>query len=158
MVRGEVRRREFRMLNTPRGTALFLLIAAIAILAGAWMLQFAGYAPCPLCLQQRWTWYALVPLAVAIAFSNLRALLYVAALLMLGSAVFGAYHAGIEWKWWPGAGTCAGELGSGLPELTNEPVISCEDAAIRILGLSLAGWNAVASLGLAIVALWGARR
>jgi disulfide bond formation protein DsbB len=148
-------------LATPLNTALFLLAAAILILAGAWMFQFAGYAPCPLCLKQRWAWYALVPLAALIALSNdglARGLLYLAALMMAGSAVFGAYHAGVEWKWWPGPGTCGGELGGGLPELTSEPVIGCEDASIRILGLSLAGWNAVISLGLAIAALRGARQ
>jgi disulfide bond formation protein DsbB len=142
---------------TPRATALFLLLAAIVILGGAWIFEFAGYAPCPLCLQQRWAWYALIPFSALIALLNARGLLYLAALLMAGSAVFGAYHAGIEWKWWPGPGTCAGELTGGLPDLNNEPVISCEEAALRILGLSLAGWNAVISLALAAMALRGAQ-
>jgi disulfide bond formation protein DsbB len=145
---------------TPRNTALLLLVAAVLVLGGAWLFQFAGYAPCPLCLQQRWPWYALIPLAAVAALASdrmARLLLYLAAPLMLGSAVFGVYHAGIEWRWWPGPGTCAGELSGGLPDLTNEPVIACEDAAIRILGLSLAGWNAVMSLSLAIAALICAR-
>jgi disulfide bond formation protein DsbB len=74
--------------------------------------------------------------------------------------VFGAYHAGVEWKWWPGPTTCAGEIGGGsvLPDLTNDPVIGCEEAALRILGLSLAGWNALISAGLALVAISGALR
>jgi disulfide bond formation protein DsbB len=146
---------------TPRNTALALLIAAVLVLGGAWAFQFAGYAPCPLCLQQRWAWYALIPLAAVAALASdrvARGLLYLAALLMLGSAIFGFYHSGIEWRWWPGPGTCAGELSGGLPDLTNEPVIACEDAAIRILGLSLAGWNAVISFALAIAALIGAQR
>lgn len=146
---------------TPRSIALLLLAAALAVIAGAWAFEFAGYTPCPLCLQQRWAWYALIPLATLTAFAGngmVRALLHLAALLMLGSAVFGVYHAGIEWRWWPGPGTCAGELTGDLPDLSNEPVIACEDAALRILGISLAGWNAVLSFALAIAALVGARR
>jgi disulfide bond formation protein DsbB len=151
-------------LETPRSTALFLLASAIVIIATVWIFEFAGYAPCPLCLKQRWPWYALIPFAALIAViapakdELARGLLYLAALVMAGSAVFGIYHSGVEWKWWPGPTTCAGELGGGLPDLTNEPVISCEEAAIRILGLSLAGWNAVVSAILAIAALLGARR
>ena len=53
---------------------------------------------------------------------------------------------------------CGGALGDGLPTLTNEPVVRCDEAAIRILGLSLAGWNAVVCAALAAVALKGASR
>jgi disulfide bond formation protein DsbB len=77
---------------------------------------------------------------------------------MLASAVFGAYHAGVEWKWWPGPDTCTGgsALG-GLPDLT-KPIVMCDEAAIRIFGLSLAGWNAVISAALTAVALLGTQR
>ena len=80
-------------------------------------------------------------------------------LIWIGSAIFGAYHAGVEWKFWPGPTSCSGGLGDGglLPDLT-KTVVSCEDAALRILGLSLAGWNAVISAVLAWVAFTGARR
>jgi disulfide bond formation protein DsbB len=74
----------------------------------------------------------------------------------IGSAVFGAYHAGVEWKFWPGPDTCGGSLSGILPDLS-KPVVACDAAAIRILGLSLAGWNAVISLAMAAVALVGAR-
>jgi disulfide bond formation protein DsbB len=80
------------------------------------------------------------------------------ALIMVGSGIFGVYHSGIEWKWWPGPGTCEGTLSGGLPQLGSEPVVSCDEAAIRILGLSLAGWNAVISFCLAAVAFMGAKR
>jgi disulfide bond formation protein DsbB len=78
------------------------------------------------------------------------------ALLWLGSMVFGIYHSGVEWKWWPGPTACTSQGGftGGLPDLS-APVVMCDAAAIRILGLSLAGWNAVISLGLALVALAG---
>ena len=104
-----------------------------------------------------------MPLATALlAPSNqsiARAGLAALALLWLGSMVFGVYHSGVEWKWWPGPSTCGAQSGfsGGLPDLSR-PVILCDKAAIRILGLSLAGWNAVISLGLALLALAGLRR
>ena len=45
-----------------------------------------------------------------------------------------------------------------LPDLNNDPVIDCSQAALRIFGLSLAGWNAVISFALAGVAWSGFRR
>jgi disulfide bond formation protein DsbB len=45
----------------------------------------------------------------------------------------------------------------GLPESLKKPAVMCNEAAIRILGLSLAGWNALICAGLAMVAARGAR-
>ena len=103
----------------------------------------------------------LVLLAVAVVAPSMRKLalagLYVLAVMWLANAVFGAWHAGIEWKWWAGPTACTGtgQL-SALPDLS-KPAAMCDQASLRILGLSLAGWNALISLGLALVALRGAR-
>jgi disulfide bond formation protein DsbB len=144
------------MLNAKSAT-LLVLIGSAATIAGAWAFQFWGYEPCHLCLLQRWPHYA----AIVLAGLSLMALdarmqahaLKILGLLMLGSAIFGAYHAGIEWKFWPGPSTCTGTGGltTGLPDLT-KPVVMCDDAALRILGISLAGWNALISAALAAVA------
>ena len=87
-----------------------------------------------------------------------RSWLGVLAILWLGSMAFGVYHAGVEWKWWLGPSTCGNQpdFSGGLPDL-GKPVILCDTAAIRILGLSLAGWNALISLGLAVVSMAGMR-
>ena len=148
-----------------RNAAFANFIVALLTIVGAWIFQFAGYEPCPLCLMQRWPYYAVIPLAaltwyVAGRNTNLaRWGLALLGLIMLGSGIFGVYHSGIEWGWWPGPTTCAGGLSGGslLPDLTNEPVISCEKAALRIAGLSLAGWNAVISFALAGLAWSGFR-
>jgi disulfide bond formation protein DsbB len=155
------------MLNSlsPQRAAALIFAIALATIAGAWIFEYLGYAPCDLCLKQRWAYYAGVPLALATALlaprnqSIARAGLAVLALLWLGSMVFGVYHSGVEWKWWPGPSTCGAQSGfsGGLPDLSR-PVILCDKAAIRILGLSLAGWNAVISLGLTLLALAGLRR
>lgn len=146
---------------TPRNAGLLIAAVAFATIAGAWLFEYYGYAPCELCLQQRWAYYAGIPLAVAVAFlppSWARRGLYLLAVLWLASMIFGIYHAGVEWKWWLGPSTCGstGGLGDGLPDLT-KIVVLCNEAAIRIFGLSLAGWNAVISLGLALAAAMGAR-
>ncbi|CAN5333086.1 disulfide bond formation protein B [soil metagenome] len=147
-----------------RTAALAVFFISALTVIGAWIFQVAGYAPCPLCLMQRWAYYAAVPVSlvtvmmVARDMRIARVLLVLIGLAFVANAVFGVYHAGVEWKFWPGPGTCSGTLSGGLPTLGDTPVISCEDAAIRILGLSLAGWNALISAALALVAFAGARR
>jgi disulfide bond formation protein DsbB len=148
------------MLNTlsPRGTSLAIGLVALAVIIGAWIFEAAGYLPCELCLLQRWAYYIGVPVALALALFNppwLKNALWILALLWAGSAIFGIYHSGVEWGFWQGPTTCSGGgglgNGEGLPDLT-KPAVMCNEAAIRILGLSLAGWNAVISAGLAVLA------
>ncbi len=152
------------MLNSlsPRAAALLILFGGLATLMGAWVFEYAGYAPCELCLWQRWPYYAAVPLSLLVVLAApvrpeiAKWGLGFLAILWLGSMVFGIYHSGVEWKWWLGPSTCGSQSGfsGGLPNL-GAPVILCDTPAIRILGLSLAGWNALISLGLALVALAG---
>jgi len=150
---------------TPQRAALLIFLMAFATIAGAWVFEYYGYAPCELCLKQRWAYYTGVPLALVVAVlaprnpGLARTGLAVLALLWLGSMAFGIYHSGVEWKWWPGPATCTAQAGftGGLPDLS-KPAVLCDTPAIRIFGLSLAGWNAVISLALALVALAGLRR
>ena len=155
------------MLNslTSQRAALLIFGVAFATIAGAWIFEYYGYLPCELCLKQRWAYYTGVPLALIVALlapqspGLAKIGLTVLALLWFGSMVFGIYHSGVEWKWWPGPVTCTAQAGftGGLPDLS-KPAVLCDTPAIRIFGLSLAGWNAVISLGLALVALAGLRR
>ena len=150
---------------TPQRAALLIFLVALATIAGAWVFEYYGYAPCELCLKQRWAYYAGVPLALVVMLLAPRnpglakAGFAMLALLWFASMVFGIYHSGVEWKWWPGPTTCTAQAGfsGGLPDLS-KPAVMCDTPAIRILGLSLAGWNAVVSLGLALVAMAGLRR
>lgn len=143
-----------------RKTALLAFLAvSVLTISGAWIFQWLGYAPCPLCLKQRWAWYAAVPLAALLYFfaPASRWGLAALALVMAGSAAFGAYHAGVEWKFWPGPDTCGGALDGGLPSLTNDPVVRCDEPALLVFGLSLAAWNAIISAALTAFALRAAR-
>jgi disulfide bond formation protein DsbB len=146
-------------LTAQRSISLILAVSA-ATIAGAFAFQFAGYDPCHLCLMERWAYYAAIALSLVLLITKLgmKQGLYFLALIMLASTIFGIYHAGVEWKWWPGPSACTGGAAlGGLPDLT-KPVVMCDEAAFRIFGLSLAGWNAVISFLLAAVALRAARR
>ena len=153
-------------------TALFLAAAMAAVVGGALAFQhIGGYIPCKLCYEQRTPYYIGVPLMLLAALAAsarfpawiARALLAVGGLLMLYGLYLGVYHAGVEWAWWPGPPDCtnvAGPVDTGgngvLDALDKFVPPSCDKAALRILGLSMAGWNAIASLILAIVAFRGA--
>ena len=145
--------------------AVLVLVLAVATIAGAFAFQAAGYAPCELCLKERLPYYAgmvVAVLTIAAVRKGPRLLPRIGfaalALLFLGSAVFGAYHAGVEWGWWAGPTDCtgtldhAGSVADFMKQLQTVKVVRCDAVAIRILGLSLAGWNAVVSLAVAAVA------
>jgi disulfide bond formation protein DsbB len=93
----------------------------------------------------------------------LRAAFVALALIFAASAVFGAYHAGVEWGFWPGPNECTGLLDRAastddfLKQLQSVKIARCDAPALRILGLSLADWNALISAGLAALAVAGAR-
>ncbi|MCX8255340.1 Disulfide bond formation protein B [Beijerinckiaceae bacterium RH AL1] len=151
--------------------AALVLALAVATIAGAFAFQAAGYAPCELCLKERLPYYAGIALAVltlALAWRGPPALARVGlgllVVLFLFSAGFGVYHAGVEWKWWPGPTGCTGAINRPtsnadfLQQLHSVHVVRCDAVAIRILGLSLAGWNAIVSLVIAGLAAAGLRR
>jgi disulfide bond formation protein DsbB len=161
----------FRDVHAARAAWLILLIAAAAI-AGAWIFQAIGYAPCELCLSERIPYYVGVPVAAAtlvFALQRTRALMLAGFILLFlifaFSAGFGVYHAGVEWHFWAGPSACTGDaltkvntMQDFLHQLQTQKVVRCDAVAIRILGLSLAGWNALISAALAVIAVWGARK
>jgi disulfide bond formation protein DsbB len=155
-------------------TAAAIVVAGVgaATILGAWFFQYGlGLKPCPLCLEQRYAYYFAIPLAVMVALGDqvgasrkvLLGALVVIAAGMLWNSGLGVYHSGIEWKWWPGPQECSGSLdnlggpGGLLKQLESISLVRCDYAAWRFLGLSLAGYNALISLGLALVAAWAAR-
>ena len=144
------------MLNSisQRQAVLIVFAVTLATILGAWAFEYAGYLPCELCLKQRVAYYIVIPLSLVIwavagkSPALLKQGLVVLGLIMLASCIFGIYHSGVEWKFWAGPQTCTGGgFGGGLPDLTKQAVM-CDQPAIRIFGLSLAGWNAVISAAL----------
>src|SRR3954462_15996796 len=157
--------------NPPALAALIVAIVGAAAIAGAWFFELVvKLKPCPMCLEQRVPYYIGIPLAVVVALAAFRKAprmvvvggLIVLAGLMLWNAYMGVFHAGVEWKWWLGPAECTGTpefggAGGFLNRLQNINITRCDEAAWRLLGLSLAGYNALISAALAGIALWGAK-
>ena len=147
-----------------RDWPLFAALAAALMLAIAHAFQSFGHlAPCELCLKQRtvyWVALAVGVVGFALARGLKRPPLMNLTCFLLGLAFLvgegiAAYHAGVEWKWWPGPTSCTG-VATADPHaiaalLGGAKVIgpACDQAAWRMLGLSMAGWNALVSMGLA---------
>jgi disulfide bond formation protein DsbB len=147
---------------------LIAALAAAAMLGVAHAAETFGHlAPCELCLKQREVYWAALWVGLlgwrldlllpgrrwAAIFSGVLALIF---LFQVGLA---GYHAGVEWKWWPGPQSCTGQGKASVQALTallsgakiRGP--SCDVAAWRGLGLSMAGWNALAAAGLVVLSL-----
>jgi disulfide bond formation protein DsbB len=139
---------------------------AFATIAGAWVFQGLGFAPCDLCLEQRYAYYAGIPLAAivfALASSGAgaaatRALFWLLALVFAANVALAIYHSGVELHLWAGPTACSGSLGSPLAggnlldQLANVKVVSCDVVQLRVFGLSLANWNVFLSAALSALA------
>jgi disulfide bond formation protein DsbB len=147
------------------GRALWLLVAALAVLAAVWTFEAFGFIPCELCLTERYAFYAGAPIAAVTAYfasrsqhGVARALFVLLVLIFLANVGLAFYHVGVEQHWWPGPTACTGTLSDSvnvndlMKSLNSVRVIECDKVQIRILGLSFAGWDVVASAGMAIYA------
>jgi len=126
--------------------------------------RFGGLAPCALCLHQREAyWIAAAIAALALLARRLegaeltnRALNLLVTFAFVGGAVVAGFHMGVEYKWWPGLPSCSGIGGGAVPTdplaALSQPmhVVACDEAAWIFLGLSMAGWNMLISLKLAV--------
>jgi disulfide bond formation protein DsbB len=162
----------FARRDPPLCAAAIVAVIGAATIGGFFFFQYVlGYPPCPLCLDQRMAFYAAVPLAALLWLGAshgaqrkvlLLGVLVIAA-LMLWNTGLSAYHAGVEWKFWAGPQDCSGPInglgsaGNMLKQLQNIRIVRCDEAAWRLFGISLAGYDVLVSLFLALVAAWGAR-
>ena len=152
---------------------LSALVASLAMLAIAHAFEtFGGLAPCALCLRAREVYWVAAGLALAGMLVTRMAAgarwrwafdAALAAVFAFGVGL-AVYHSGVEWKWWPGPTACSGGGGSvsagQMADLLGGAKIAppaCDKAAWVFLGLSMAGWNALASLGLTALSLLAVR-
>lgn len=149
------------MTTSPHQVAMTASAGSFLLLAGAWTFQAMGYAPCAMCIWQRY------PHAIAIGIGLLVLIgLRFKGLYLLGAAAaaltaaIGLFHTGVERDWWEGPTSCTGSgldmsalSGSDLLS-TDRPtsIVMCDEVAWEFMALSMASWNAVFSLLLA--GLW----
>ena len=144
---------------------LIALLLPTALLFGALGSQYlGGLYPCEMCYWQRWPHGAAIALA-ALALtaparsSRSRTLTLLAATAIAISGAIGVYHAGVEAGIFEGFTTCTA-LASGasteelLRQITQAPIIRCDQVQFAFLGISMAGWNAILSLGGAALIAW----
>jgi disulfide bond formation protein DsbB len=146
--------------DRPARLALVAFLTSGALLLGALGFQFiGGLAPCDLCMDQRYAHVVALVLAIAAIIVRgrlgwLLAGLAVAALAVSGG--IGIFHAGVEQKWWAGPTGCSGGSLTGLSteeaakRLMGTPVVRCDEIPWSLLGISMAGWNAIVSLGVSL--------
>ncbi|WP_062228293.1 disulfide bond formation protein B [Aureimonas frigidaquae] len=156
-----------------QGPLAVALTLGMGIVVGTALLfqHVGGYMPCALCLEQRTAYYiglavglgAIAAVALRLPPALVRVLLGVIGVLMLWTLAIGVYHAGVEWSFWPGPADCAVSTNLApstdlLGSLDAVRPPSCSEAALRILGLSMAGWNVIAAGLIAFAAFRGALR
>jgi disulfide bond formation protein DsbB len=156
------------------GYSLVLTIGMIIVIGSALAFQYiGGYIPCELCLLQRQPYYYGIPVAILGVIAAAagapawitRALLAIGGIMMLVGGGIGVYHAGVEWHFWAGPTACSTtassmtqDAGNLLTELNTIKGPSCDAAALRIFGVSMAGMNVIASAILAAIAFLGMRK
>ena len=134
---------------------LLALLGPLALLGGALMSQYVGgLHPCEMCHWQRWPHGAAIGLAAS-AFlfrSGTRGAMLLTALAAFAIAISGAigvFHAGVEYGWWEGLTTCTASGAMSLDDILNVPLVRCDEVQWSLAGISMAGWNAILSLGAA---------
>lgn len=158
----------------PRVVPLLFLVAGLVLLLGALVIEHGmGIAPCVLCLYQRIPPAVALPLAALALWPRVpaawaRRLTAMVALVFLAGAVLAGYHVGVEQHWWAGTAQCGGDAApppdlstdlSALRRALEAPeVVPCDAIPWSFVGISLAGYNMIVSMGLAVLGLWAAGR
>ena len=131
-----------------------LLASSLMLLSAFYLEYFEGALPCELCITQRWfhaliITYSLISFFILDKFINVKVfILIVLSFTWLASAIAGLYHFGIEMNFWSGPDDCSSNIDFSkdlLTYLLNKSPIKCDEIMFKILGLSLAGWNALLS-------------
>ena len=147
-----------------RSARRLALVVPAVLLGGALLSQYVGgLYPCEMCLWQRWPHGAAILLALAALASPIEAprtrpLVLLAALAIAVSGAIGLFHAGVEYKLWEGITTCTTNGATSLQDILSVPLVRCDQVQWSLAGISLAGFNAIFSLGGAALVAWLAFR
>ena len=141
-----------------------LATIAAATLATAYASQYlGGLEPCQLCLYQRWPWWGVLAIAGAGLWPKTgdrfrRSLTGLCGAILLAGAALAFFHAGVEQGWWEGLASCGGgavpDSLAEMRKLMHQPIVRCDQPAWTLFGVSMAGYNGLASLVAGLWALW----
>lgn len=163
------RLRQRTPIHGTRLAALLMLVGSVGVIGGAWLFQYVGgLEPCELCLIERWPYYTGIPLlALAWVLHRHRKvalpILFLGAVLFLAGAAVSSYHVGVEQHWFAGPTACtspgteAHSIEALRAQLMQREPVRCDVVQWSLFGVSLAGLNLIASLGLAALSLVGLR-
>src|SRR5947207_2896380 len=151
------------MMLSIRAFSGFVLAVSAAVLGAALLSQYwGGLAPCELCLLQRWPWAAAIVITlVAVLTGRQPGLPWVALILGLvfaAGVAFAFYHVGVEQHWFAGPAACTANTGAMTLEEMKRQIIGtapvlCDRPAWTLFGVSMAGFNLLASLIMAAICL-----
>ncbi len=159
----------YAMLPATRLHPVLILAASVAVLGTAFAFQYlGGLDPCPLCIYQRYPYgvaIVLVALALALARPPLLAWLFgISALVFFAGGAIAVFHVGVEQHWWQGTAACTGTVPDGaslaeiLAKARSAPAPRCDEIPWSFLGVSMAGYNVLASVVLGVASLGAMRR
>ena len=133
------------------------LVSSVMLISAFYLEYFHGALPCDLCITQRWfhgaimAYSFIIILIIKKTFISKKFLILGGAILWLSSSSAGLYHFGIEMNFWNGPDGCSSNIDFSKDTLTyllNKSPIKCDEVMFEIFGLSLAGWNALASFSI----------
>lgn len=138
-----------------------ILLAALGsggLLAGAFLFQMLGYAPCKMCIWQRYPHVIAVGIGAAALLLKQKWMAALGAMATATTAGIGFYHVGVEQDWWQGPTTCSsGSIDNLSPDalldqIMNAPLVRCDEIPWELFGISMAGWNAL--LSFCLMSVW----
>ncbi len=145
--------------------------AAVAALGGALVSQYVfGLEPCVLCIYQRYPYVAVIVLALLALLLARRpgpapaVLMALIGAAFLTTAAIGAFHVGVEQKWWTGTSACGSGLDAGASfeefkaQILAGPTVRCDEVPWSLFGVSMAGYNFLYAGFAGLAALWAAGR
>jgi len=152
-----------------RRLARLVFVGSVAVIAGALLFQYVGgLAPCELCLYERWPYYVALPVALPmlhgpVTRGDARGAAAILLLVFSASVVLAFYHVGVEQHWFAGPTACTGgstgakSLEDLRAQLMATKPVRCDEPQWTLFGVSLAGFNLLASLGLMVLAILALR-
>ncbi len=154
----------------PRLVPALIVAVSLGALAAALASQYWGdLQPCVLCIYQRYAYlgaaaFGLLGLIAGPRTGARRAAVALAGLAFLTGAAIAAFHVGVEQQWWRGTAGChapAFDPNASIAELRKQLLetrfVPCDEVPWSLFGISMAGYNVLASLGLALTSFWAAR-